>query len=165
MMPVDSMRGNISGRQDIEYNGADAYSVRDGNRVTSDNYQPRIVAKVMHDARPDRIKYFQVRTQTSINMTNGMRMTMALMGGAGAIYASLISDKTTHIYNDCVDACPKNMTLRQFVLPILREGLRAKHQQIVIAPDVVIDNPWITGGTTNVPVSPEILNKFKDVLR
>lgn len=165
MMPVDSMRGNISGRQDIEYDGADAYSVRDGNRVTAANYQPRVVAKVMHDARPDRIKYFQVRTMTSINMTNGMRMTMALMGGAGAIYASLISDKTTHIYDDCVAACPKNMTLRQFVLPILRDGLRAKQPQIVIAPDVVIDNPWIYGGPVNVPVSQEIYDKFKRVLQ
>lgn len=165
MMPVDSMRGNISGRQDIEYNGADAYSVRDGEKVTAANYQPRIVAKVLRDARPDRIKYFQVRTKTTVNMTNGMRVSMGLMGGAGALFASLISDKTTHIYNDCVAACPKNMTLRQFVIPRLHEGLKVKQPQIEIAPEVVIDNPWIYGGQVNVPVSQEIYDKFKRVMQ
>lgn len=156
------MRGNISGRQDIEYGAAaKAYDVPVGSKVAASNYNPIIVAKLIDRSR---LKYFQVRTRTSINMTQAMRNNLARMGGSAAIYAALIADKTTSIYNACVSVCPADVTLRQFVLPIIRQGLTVKDARISIADGVYIVNPWVSSETPNVPISQAILDKFADVL-
>lgn len=93
-----------------------------------------------------------------------MRSNLALMGGSGALFASLISDKTTAIYTQCVAACPAKMTLRMFIVPLLRAGLAAKNANIVIADNVSIVNPWVSSETPNVPVTSAILNKFNSEL-
>lgn len=156
------MRGNISGRQDIVYgDAAKAYDVPVGSAASGSNYKPIIVARLIERTRR---KNFQVRTRTTINMTQAMRNNLARMGGAAAIYAALIADKTTSIYNDCVSACPAGVTLRQFVLPLIRQGLTVKDAQISIADGVYIVNPWVSSETPNVPISPAILDKFADVL-
>ena len=166
------MRGNVSGRQDIEYNGGDAYAIADGQQLSADNYAPRFVTKVMDLGKFGREKhYFQVRTKTTVNMTPAMRENLAVLGGAGAIFAALVKMKTSAIYAECV-ACAresdKNITLRAFVVPRLMDGLRHKDTDIYIGEysggDVYIDNPWTTSGTPNVPVTANILNKFNDVL-
>ena len=163
-MPVDYVRGNISGRQNIEYNGGDAYDIADGDRVTSNNYQPRMIAAVRDLYSPRRIKYFSIRTRTTVNMTARMRRNLAEMGGAGALFASLITHKDAAIYAQCVAACPKGMPLRMFIMPLLRVGLAAKNSNIYIADGVNIVNPWVSSDTPNVPVSTAILDKFNSEL-
>lgn len=156
------MRGNISGRQNIVYgDAAKAYDVPVGSAASGSNYKPIIVARLIERTRR---KNFQVRTRTTINMTQAMRNNLARMGGTGALYAALIADKTTSIYNDCVSACPSDKTLREFVSPIIRQGLTVKDARISIAEGVYIVNPWISSETPNVPISPAILDKFADVL-
>lgn len=156
------MRGNLSGRQDIEYgDAAKAYDVPVGSAETATNYKPVIVARLIQRTR---MKNFQVRTRTTINMTQAMRNNLARMGGAGALYAALIADKTTSIYNDCVAACPKGQTLREFVFPLIRQGLTVKDDQISIADGVYIVNPWVGSETPNVPISQTIIDKFASVL-
>lgn len=86
------------------------------------------------------------------------------MGGAGALFASLVSDKTTAIYAACVAACPRQMSLRMFIVPTLRRGLAAKNSIIEIEDNVGIVNPWVSADTPNVPVSAAILDKFNSVL-
>lgn len=93
-----------------------------------------------------------------------MRHNLALMGGVGALFAALLSDKTAQIYTNCVTACPVNMTLRQFVTPKLRAGLSAKTDTITIANSVTITNPWVHTGTQTLTLSPEIINKFNSEL-
>ena len=163
-LPVDYMRGNISGKQEIKYNGAHAYDVNTGTAVTADNYQPRIIAQVKNMGTPNTIRMFQVRTKTTINMTNAMRMNMATMGGSGALYASLLNNKSAPIYAQCIAAKPVGLTLRQFIIPIIRAGLTAKDEKISITGNVYIVNPWISSEAQNVPVSNEILSKFEGVL-
>lgn len=163
--PIDYVRGNISGRQSIEYAGGTAYdAIATGESVSSGNYQPRIVAAVRRLYDPTRIKYFSVRTRTTVNMSAGMRRSMAILGGAGALYAVLVSDKTAAIYLDCVAACPKGWTLRSFVMPLLMSGLSAKSAQIAIADGINISNPWVYTGTQTLVVDPSIINKFNSVL-
>ena len=158
------MRGNISGRQPIEYAGGDAYSITDGDRVSSDNYQPRMVAAVRGLYSKRRVKYFSVRTKTTVNMSVKMRESMAIMGGAGAIFASLIRNKETLIYAQCVAAKPVEMTLRAFVFPLLKSALTVKAANIAIADGVSIVNPWVSSDTPNVPVDADVLDKFSSVL-
>lgn len=93
-----------------------------------------------------------------------MRSNLALMGGSGALFASLISDKTSAIYAQCIAACPGNMPLRMFIMPLLRAGLAAKNANIVIADNVSIVNPWVSSDTPNVPVTSAILDKFNSEL-
>ena len=161
--PIDYMRGNLSGRQSIEYgtNDGEAYDQPTGQKTAANNYQPRLIAKVLRAPFADRKRYFQVRTKQSINMTQAMRMNLALMGGVGAIFAAIVSDKTSQLYIDCVLACPKGMTLRGWITPLLRQGLAAKEADIVIADGVVIANPWVSGGAGSpVTITQTIHDKF-----
>lgn len=160
ILPIDYLRGSLSGTQLIEYNGARAYSISDNERVTADHYSPRLIAKVkgLHTHR--RVKFYQVRTRTTVNMTTTARLSMALLGATGAIYAAIVSDKTAAIYDDCKRVCPKGISLRAFLFPILRAGLAAKTATIIIADGVIVTNPWINTGAQTVNIPANIITKF-----
>lgn len=161
------MRGNLSGRQSLEYgDGKSAYeAIEAGSQGIAANYQPRLVARVVHLDRPTMIRNFQVRTRHCVNMTANMKRNLALMGGVGAIFAAVVSDKTSVLYNACVQACPKDMTLRGWMSPIIRQGLAAKNSTLVIADNVAILNPWISGGTGSpVTIPQSVLDKFASEL-
>ena len=158
------MRGNLSGRQSLEYTeqGGAAYDAPDGEKTSAANYEPRLVA--MHTELPNRRRnYFQVRTKTSVNMTSPMRKSLAGMGGAGAIYAALVNDRSSLIYSQCAAAKPRGVTMRQFVLPSVMATLSDKASRATIAEGVYIDNPWRVA-SPNVPVSAAIISKFASVL-
>lgn len=163
MAPVDWLVGNISGNQQIGYGEEKTagYAIPDGVKESAVDYKPRMIAKRIWKSNR---RYFQIRTRTTVNMTAGVRNTIALMGGAGALYSSLVRDKSTAIYKACSAACPKSTTLRAFIIPLLRAGLAAKNQTIAIADGVGIVNPWVNSAAPNVPVSAEILEKFNSVL-
>ena len=163
-MPVEWMRGNLSGRQDLSYDGQRAYSIPTGEKVSASAYQPRLIAKVLRAPFANRRKYFQVRTKTSVYMTESMRFNLACMGGACALYSSLVSNKESAIYQACIAATPDGMTLRAFIVPILRVGLAAKEEAIEISSGINIVNPWISTSTPNVPLSQSILDKFNSEL-
>lgn len=105
-------------------------------------------------------RYFQVRTRTAVNMTAAQRLNLAVMGGAGALYSSLLRHKDAPIYNACVAACPVKMSLRQFVFPALRAGIRDKLAALAIAEGVEIVNPWVSAAEPNVPISTAVHDKF-----
>lgn len=162
--PIEYVSGNISGRQVLDYDGGAAYDIATGSRKSADDYEPRVIACVRDLYGKHQIKYFVVRTRTTVNMTARMRNNLALMGGVGALFAALLSDKTAQIYVDCLTSCPVNMTLRQFVTPKLRAGLAAKMDTITIAEGVTITNPWVHTGTQTLTISPDIINKFNSEL-
>ena len=158
------MRGSLSGSQTLEYNGAKAYSINDGDAVSAGNYQPILIAKIKGEYTRRRIKYFQVRTRSTVNMTANMRRTMAVMGGAGALYSALVRNKAANIYTDCVRVCPKDRSLRSFIFPLLCGGLSDKSSVIQIADGVSITNPWIYSGTQTLDLDPSIISKFNAIL-
>lgn len=159
------MCGNLSGRQDLKYGEGSAYSIEVGDDVPAANYQPRLVARVLRLGTINQLRTFQVRTKHSVNMTPAMHRNLALMGGVGAIFAAIVSDKTSTLYNNCVNACPKGLTLRGWMSPILRQGLAAKDSTLVIGGGVSILNPWVSGGTGSPVTIPQtILDKFASEL-
>ena len=160
MAPVDWMRGKLSGNQSLTYDTHSAYDTQTGDVVTADNYQPRLVAKVKGINTPRKVRFFQVRTRTSVNMTAAAKRNLALMGGVGALFGSLVSDKSSAIYVAVSALCPKGITLRAFLAPIVRAALAAKMANIEIGDGVIIVNPWVSTDTPNVPVSQLILDKF-----
>lgn len=161
--PIDYMRGNLSGRQSLEYGSNDgkAYEQPTGKKTAANNYQPRLIAKVLRAPFASRKRYFQVRTRQSVNLTEAMKHNLALMGGVGAIFAAIVSDKTSGLYIACDGVRPNDMTLRAFLAPLLRAGLDNKDADIVIADGVAIANPWIDGGTgSQVTIPQAVLVKF-----
>lgn len=160
MAPVDWMRGKLSGNQYLTYDTHSAYDTPTGNVAAADNYQPRLIAKIKGIYTPRKIRFFQVRTRTSVNMTAAVKRNLALMGGVGALFGSLVSDKSSTIYIEVSALCPKGMTLRAFLAPKIRAALAAKLPLIEIEDGVVIVNPWVSMVTPNVPVSQEIHDKF-----
>lgn len=163
MAPVNWLVGNISGSQVKRYGteGIAGYDIPTGTEESARDYKPRMIAKRIWKSNR---RYFQIRTKTTVNMTASVRNAMALMGGACAMYSSLVRNKSTQIYSACVSACPRSTTMRAFIIPIIRAGLAAKSEQIQVANGVVIVNPWISEDTPNVPVSAAILNKFSSEL-
>lgn len=164
ILPIKHLRGNISGRQEIDYDGHGAYDIPAGDVVSSGNYQSRMVAKVLDVGSLYARPYFQVRTRQTVNMSPAMKRNLALMGGSGAMYAALVLDKIAPIYIECMRVCPANLTLRQFMVPILRGGLAAKSPVIAIADGVTITNPWVYSGDQTLTLKPSVLAKFASEL-
>lgn len=164
MMPVDWCRGALAVKEKLTYSGAPAYSLADGSRVSSDSYRSVIVAKVTGWDQVQKTKYFQVRTRSTVNMTANYRKSLAVMGGAGSIFAAILRDKDGEIYNACVIACPKHTRLRLWVLPQLMNGLAIKSPVIMIGETIRIVNPWVSSEQPNVRVSAAILDKFRNQL-
>lgn len=162
-VPVDAMSGSLSGPQELQYGaqGGEAYDIPSGSREGATNYEPRLVAMYSHKKQ---LRYFQVRTKHSVNMTDAMRLNLATMGGAGAIYSAIVADKTSQLYNDCVHACPAGKTLRGWLVPILRPALAAKDTDIVLADGLILSNPWNTGSGATINIPQAVLDKFDSVL-
>lgn len=170
-MPVECMRGNLSGRQSIEYDaqGAKGYDVPVGTIATAVNYSPRIIAKRFGR---DGLKFFQVRTKTSVHKTLRMQRNLAVMGGAGAMFGALLNQKQSSIYTDCVNAWKhhgKNQTFRQFVFSTFYDGLANDRGVIYVGDDTTqyyaeVENPWACNNEGNVPVSQIAFAKFESQL-
>ena len=158
-VPVDAMSGSLSGPQVLQYGtqGGEAYDIPSGSREDATNYEPRLIAMYSHKKQ---LRYFQVRTKHSVNMTDAMRLNLATMGGAGAMYSAIVSDKTSQLYNDCIHACPASKTMRAWIVPVLRPALAAKTTDIVLADGLVLSNPWNTGSGVTVNISQTVLDKF-----
>lgn len=141
-MPVDWVRGSISERQhNIVYGGVPAYEVQSTAFTPADNYSPIIVARYLH-ARDKRC--YQVRTKTAVHISAQSRMNMAVLGGAGAIFAALLNRG---------ERVTRSVTFPR-LMSMLR--LRASSTQ---SEGLSIDNPWVVA-TPNVTIPQDILTKF-----
>ena len=165
MLPSAYIRGNMSGRQELVYTeqGGGAYDGQLNKLNPALNYSPRLIGYKHANGR----NYFAVRTKSSVNLSERAKHNFALMGGSGALFASLIADKTSLIYTACMGAWSHSgtgSTFRSFIISRLRDGLAAKDEVITIAPSVFIVNPWMSTETPNVPVTNEIYNKFLGLL-
>lgn len=168
--PVEAMRGNLSGAQKLQYptDNQGAYEGPAGTVNYARNYSPRFIgAKIAKSGK----KYFSVRTKTANHLTVKSKQAMALMGGTGAIVASILRDKTAEIYTNLYGAWVKaqelggsTSTFRQFLSGSIRRMLIQKsavyHVQVgEFGQD--IDNPWnTTNPNPNVSIAQAILVKF-----
>lgn len=168
--PVEAMRGNLSGAQNLKYptQNNKAFESPEGSVNYARNYATRFIgAKRASDGS----KYFAVKTKTATHITARSLMAMALLGGAGAMYAALVRDKAsatyTGIYAQWVELqnIGETRSFREFVMDAFRRMLVAKSQNVVFTGPrpgaITIQNPWVTGQQTeDVQVSHSILVKF-----
>lgn len=171
--PVEAMRGNLSGAQKLVYaeNDNPAYDGPVGSVNYARNYSPRFVgAKIASSGK----KYFTVRTKSASHLTLKAKKGMALMGGTGAIVASILRQKTATPYNNIMaqyielQQLGENRTFRKYVSDIVRQALATHAANIVFAgprPTYSIKNPWNDASMTEgAEVSQRILVKFWEEL-
>lgn len=174
--PVEAMRGNLSGQQVLEYqlNNNPAFEAPAGSTSYARNYTTRFIgAKRVSDG----LKYFSVKTKTATTLTPAALMAMALLGGAGAIYAAIVRNKTSELYNQLyaqyIDTQAAGggfkETFRQVIMRLTRAALANKEQQIHytgVRGDVAFNNPWMAGSQTpGAEISNTIIVKFWEQLR
>lgn len=164
--PFDTPRGNLSGTQILQYaeNNNPAFQAPLGRQYAR-NYKTRYIGAKRSS---DGLSYFMVKTKSATFIKAETLQNMALMGGAGAIIAAILADKSSTAYLMVVDAWEKrtnkSVTLRKFMTDIIRTGLASK------APDFIflttagaqIANPWNTSAQAaiKVEISQEVLVKF-----
>lgn len=165
--PVESMRGNLSGAQKLEYptDNLGAYEGPMGSVNYARNYSPRFVgAKIAKSGR----KYFAVRLRTANHLTAKSKKAMALLGGTGAVYAAILKEPTLlagiQAQYAALTEIGMQKSFRKYVTDVIRFGL-ASHADLFTfagpATLVQVDNPWVTSAETpNVSVSQRVLIKF-----
>lgn len=168
--PVEAMRGNLSGKQDLLYpsDNNKAYDGPVGSVNYANNYAPRFVgAKIAKSGK----KYFTVRTKTANHLTAASKHAMALLGGAGAIYAAIVRVKSAgSLYAQLqtmyasLQALGLTDSFRKWVTDGIRRALINHDLQATFAGpggSVGVDNPWAKfTGELNVQVSNTIRTKF-----
>lgn len=165
--PVESMRGNLSGRQKLEYptdNNA-AFEGPVGSVNYARNYGPRFIgAKVAKTGK----KYFSVRLKSANHLTLKSKNAMALLGGAGAIYAAILRTPAVlagiQAQYAALQELGEKRSFRKYVMDTVRQGLIQKQLNFTFAgpaTSVVVNNPWVkVTGDLNISISNEIRVKF-----
>lgn len=160
--PVEAIRGNLSGNQDLRYaeNNNKAFEAPEGRVNYARNYTPRYIgAKRAKDGH----KYFSVRTKNGVNLTPYALQAMALLGGAGALQQAILADaarrraiegQITFLVQRGL--LPAETTIRQYMFPVIREALQGSLQNVVFqagtgTTPVTVTNPWFAGYRTDVP--------------
>lgn len=167
--PVEAMRGNLSGNQDLKYptDNNKAFESPEGSVNYARNYTSRFIGA---KRASDGMKYFSVKTKSATHITPRSLMAMALLGAAGAMYAALVRDKTSSIYNNIhaqwieLQNLGSTKTFRRYVMDNFRQALATKAAVITFAGprgSITVNNPWVSEDqTVGVAVSPAILVKF-----
>lgn len=169
--PVEAMRGNLSGAQKLAYakNDNPAFDAPEGRQYAR-NYDPRYIgAKISATGK----KIFAVKTKAATKINAASLLRMALLGGAGALYAAMLNNATVRANAEAYYELKKNSSevagrsFRKFWFDELREILATKKARLSLSPlqeptlHVTVDNPWVkTSGEPNCPVSNETLVKF-----
>ena len=170
--PVESMRGNLSGSQNLVYreNNNPAYEAPDGDAHAL-NYQPRFVgAKVSKNG----LKYFAVRTKSTTKLTNKSRMAMAVLGVTAAWKSAL---KTGHAVDwaklESMYVYAKEhgisveSTFNKWIANIMGQMLRYKVASRTLTQasiSVTLENPYSDSKTAPV-INQKTFLKFYDLLQ
>lgn len=163
--PVEAMRGNISGSQKLLYakNNNPAFYAPSG-RNAARNYTPRYIGA----KRFNGVKSFRVKTDHIINLTSKSIMAMALLGGSASCYnqairSLMILSNLQRAFLNALALDP-TLTMRKWLQPMLYAMLENKRPSLSIndgTTTVVINNPWVQGGTgTDLPIPQKDLVKF-----
>lgn len=172
--PVEAMRGNLSGKQVLQYaeNNNPAFEAPVGRQYAR-NYQPRYVG---NKRAADGAKYFAVKTKSATLVNSGTKHQMALFGGAGAILGGVAHNAVLRARCEATYELAKKAgltsarTYRKYMTDILVAQLEDKVPIITTAvssgeesSSFAIQNPWCYNGEAggiHVDVSNSVLVKF-----
>ena len=174
--PVESMRGKLSGEQELVYadNNNPAYEAPNGVQYAR-NYQPRFIgAKIARNG----LKYFTVKTKSATKLDAQSRLTMGTLAAVAAIrsalmknhasdYAQIIANLTADVVQGIISGTGKRTIMSLFYEKVA-DMLQGHKPNVVFSgsTDVTIYNPWAL--TTGVPqaaleINPVVWVKFADL--
>lgn len=164
--PVDSMRGNLSGNQKLQYakNNNPAFDAPAGRQYAR-NYQPRFIGAKRSS---DNLKYFAVKTKAATLISAESLERMALLGGAAAWYNKAILSMELNtamqlFWRSVKDSYP-SYTFKQLMMEMFRQCLKSKEEHVaftVSGSTTYAANPWYVGATgVASPISQDVLVKF-----
>lgn len=176
LAPVESMRGNLSGSQELEYaeNNNPAYEAPVGRLNYARNYQTRYIGAKRSSSG---LKYFSVKTKNAVNLSSRAKMVMALLGGTGAIRAAIkkvgIADITAIYLKAKEIGMTSAKNVDQYIYDIVYTSLEAKGPFFTFAApgavpaSVRFRNPWVytnQAGGVALTIKNSILVKFWSML-
>lgn len=167
--PFQALRGNLSGSQKLKYAKHDnpAFDAPVGRQYAK-NYQTRYIgARRASDGRC----YFAVKTKSATRITAESKVKMAVLGGAGAIFADIQRHASTanSIYTRCYQAYKNSgnvstMSFRQHIMTYVMNMLQSKLFSVSVGRDnnsdlVYIHNPWFQRTRPETAYIPEVGNE------
>lgn len=176
LAPVEAMRGNLSGSQELEYaeNNNPAYDAPVGRLNYARNYQTRYIGAKRSSSG---LKYFSVKTKNAVNLSARAKMVMALLGGTGAVRAAIKKAGIADITAIYLKAKEIGMTsaknVDQYIYDIVYTSLEAKGPFFTFAApgavpaSVRFRNPWVytnQQGGVALTIKNSILVKFWSML-
>lgn len=171
--PVEAMRGNLSGNQNLVYplsNNA-AFDAPSGRRSYARNYGTRYIGAKRASTG---LKYFGVKTKSAVYLSTKTRKVMALLGGTGAVRAKLMKETsfyegtlvTAYEFARTSGAIESNVTIDKWLFDLIYEVLKAKSPVFMFktaqGAATYRKNPWVksnaAGAAVNIGMA--ILVKF-----
>lgn len=171
--PVEAMRGNLSGNQNLVYplsNNA-AFDAPSGRRSYARNYGTRYIGAKRASTG---LKYFGVKTKSAVYLSTKTRMVMALLGGTGAVRAKLM--KETAFYENTLvkafeyartsGAIESSVTIDKWLFDLIYEVLKAKSPVFIfktaLSASSMRKNPWVesNAAASGINIGMAILVKF-----
>lgn len=174
--PVESMRGKLSGEQELLYadNNNPAYEAPNGVQYAR-NYQPRFIgAKIARNG----LKYFTVKTKSATKLDAQSRLTMGTLAAVAAIrsammkdhasdYAQIVANLTADIVQGIISGTGKRTIMSLFYEKVA-DMLQGHKPNVVFdgTTSVTINNPWTL--SVGVPqaaleINPVVWVKFADL--
>jgi hypothetical protein len=171
--PFEVLRGNLSGRQKLEYaqNNNPAFDAPEGRVNYARNYKTRYIGAKRGS---DGLTYFSVRQRNGVKVNTLTKRSMALLGGAGALRAGILNNdvvraKIEEKYEQAIETgYISGISFNKYVFQTLYRGLQAKSPAIsFLVPghgNTNIYNPWCYTNQSAtgdwVDISNEVLVKF-----
>lgn len=159
--PVEAMRGNLSGKQELMYPTADnkAYESPESQRNYARNYRPSFVGA---KRASDGLKYFAVKTKSAVGMTAASKLAMAALGGAASMAAYFTKKNSSQTARKMFESFKNaranelitQKSVRAWLTALFCEGLKKKAALInvpiidvngEVQETLHVDNPWQVG--------------------
>lgn len=174
--PVESMRGNLSGKQDLRYanNENKAFDAPEGRQYARNYRASYIGARRAKDG----LNYFSVKTKSATKIDAASLNRMACLGAAGAMVGSILRQKSSTLFENLLrvygalqiqGVISKDTSLRKWLfenlytvlsgkIAILRVGATVGTTQI----QAIINNPFVNTEeqTTGAEISNSLIEKF-----
>lgn len=168
--PVESMSGNLSGNQVLEYNGRKVWD-NTSMDVPAGNYKMRYIAA---RKAANGLNYFNTRQRATASNSQSSRQAMALFGGSASVTSKIKLDaehlpQLRSLWVNYKRVTGSKKSFNEFIFDQVHIALSEKEPTIQISDSstggVQYKNPWITGGTgSDVPVPQDIITKFAQYL-
>lgn len=173
VLPVESMRGNLSGEQTLVYaqNNNPAYEAPNGTQYAR-NYQGRYIGSKVSKSG---LKYFAVKTKSATVLNADTRLTMGTLAAVAAIrsalmkdhasdYAQIIANLVIEVTQGIISGTGKRTVMSLFYEKV-SDMLKGHDDRVTFSGStpIVVANPWaskVPSGAISLTISSIVYVKY-----